>query len=70
MRLKLIQTTFNLGISTDQITPYRHQVVFTHFIGYVLDNSKPVDTASIHKKPVKTDKLYKPNYSKRVNFKK
>lgn len=70
MKLKLIETSFSLGISTDQITPYEHKVVFTHFVGYVIDNSKPVDTASIHKKPVNPDKLYKPNYNKRASFKK
>lgn len=70
MKLKLIETTFSLGISTDQLTPYEHKVVFTHFVGYVIDNSKPVDKASIHNKPVNNDKLYKHNYSKRVNFKK
>lgn len=70
MKLKLIETSFCLGIGLDQLTPLYHKVVFTHFHGYVVKQTKPVDTASIHTKPVNTDRLYKPNYSKRVSFKK
>ena len=70
MKLKLIETKFCLGVGLDQISLEYHTVVFTHFNGYVTNVVKPVDTASIHNKPVNTDRLYKPNYSKRVSFKK
>lgn len=70
MRIKLIETGFCLGIGMDQITPEYHIVVFTHFMGYVSDTIRPVDTVSIHAKSVNTDSKYKPNYGKRVRFKK
>lgn len=70
MKLKLIETGFCLGVGLDQLTPVDTKVVFTHFVGYVTTKLKPVDTASMHTKPVNTDSKYKPNYSKRVSFKK
>jgi hypothetical protein len=70
VKLKLIETSFCLGVGLDQLTPCYHTVIFTHFVGYVIKDSKPVDSASIHTKPVNTDKLYKSNYGRRVSFKK
>ena len=70
IKFKLIETHFCLGIGLDQLTPHYFPVVFKHVVGQVIENTRPVDAASIHNKPINTDKKFKPNYNKRASFKK